>query len=71
MIIDDCDKGAVDNADNDDYGDDGDDDETMMMTNMAMMMATTWCPGAASGLTAALSSPANAELLQPSPYHSW
>lgn len=27
MIIDDCDKGAVDNADNDDYGDDGDDDD--------------------------------------------
>ena len=30
----------------------------------------TWYPGAASGLTAALSSPANAELLQPPPYHS-
>ena len=27
MIIDDCDKGAVHNADNDDYGDDGDDDD--------------------------------------------
>ena len=43
---------------------------TMMAMKKMMVKATTWCPGAASGLTAALSSPANAELLQPSPYHS-
>ena len=60
-----------DDVNNTDDADDADADAYMLMMTDADDDAATWYPGAASGLTAASFSPANAQLLRPAPcqYH--